>query len=59
MAGVHVAYFVAGVVDGVIEMVVLHGWQAENSVDSMGEQAVDKSFAAGFRFLHQEHTSPR
>ena len=59
MAGVNVAYFVAGVVDGVIEMVVLHAWQAENRVDSMGEQAVDKGFAAGFRLLHQEHTSPR
>jgi len=47
MAGVNGAYLVAGIVDGVVEVVILYAGQAENGVDAVGEEAVDKRFATG------------
>ena len=53
MPRMDVAYLVAGIVNRVVEIVVLHAGQSEDRVDPMGEKALHECFAAGTFALHR------
>jgi len=53
VARVDDAHAVAGVVDGCVEVVVLYAGEAEDGVDAVGEESVNKRFAAGSRRVHR------
>jgi len=53
MARLDGAYLVAGIVNGVVEGVVVYAGQGEDGVDAVGEEALDKRFAAGTDGVHR------
>ena len=53
MARMNGAYLAAGIVDGVVEVVVLHAGQSEDRVDAVGEKALDECFASGANGAHR------
>jgi len=54
VAGMDGAQPAAGLVTGVLEVVVLYAGEAEDGVDAVGEEALDERFAPGTFGLHRQ-----